>query len=82
LATSRLEDIPQDVIHFRLSVDSGADGEVPRTEVERRVRGDLDIGTSAIEKSSFEIDAVIDPVVALPGMVAAISLKFPVTDKS
>ena len=56
--------------------------EVVCTELERLAVWYTDVGVRAIEGAAFEIDAVIDTVILMTRIVAAVSLQFPMTDES
>ena len=73
--------VAEDVAQLPLRVDSGTESEVARAEIERRMDGDFDVRSHAVECSILQPDAVIDAVVPSAGIIAAITLEFPMADE-
>jgi hypothetical protein len=57
-----------------LGVDPGCERKVARAELERLTAWYFDIGACAIEFTAFEHHAVIDRMILIARMIAAISL--------
>src|SRR2546422_657814 len=77
-----VKNIAQHIVEFFLGVNPGAQSEVARAELQGSGARNLDIRVNAVERAGVEVDAVIDAVIAVAGIVSAIALGLPVADES